>query len=53
MRELKMEIDEDDLFPPGPNFLAQFRKPMSEEEIDEAAAEFEAALVAILQNEQD
>ena len=36
---------EDDTFPPGPNYLARFRRPLTEEEMEEAAAKFEAAVI--------
>lgn len=35
---------QDDCFPPGPNYLAQFRKPMTEEDWAEATRDFEQAI---------
>lgn len=39
-----------DWHPPGPNFLAEFRNPMTEVELDEAAAELGCALEAVFAN---
>lgn len=40
------DLDDDEM--PGPNFLAQFRQPLTDEELEEAAKAFIAALDEIL-----
>jgi hypothetical protein len=40
--------DDDETFPPGPNYLSRFRAPMTEAEMAEAADDFEQAVIAWL-----
>jgi hypothetical protein len=45
--QLEPELDDEDAMP-GPNFLSQFREPLTDEELEEAAKAFIAALDEIL-----
>jgi hypothetical protein len=46
-------LGDDDWFPPGPNYLAQFRKPMTEAEMDEMARALERAIVEVFGEPDD
>jgi hypothetical protein len=47
------ELAPQDGFSPDSNFLAQFRKQFTDEELDEAAADFERALIAFLKEAEN
>lgn len=46
-------LGDEDWVPPGANYLAQFRKPMSEEEFEEVAADFVRATITWLNETEE
>ena len=61
-RQLRLELgdelapddgDDDDFLIVDPNFLARYRKPMTEAELDQEAAAFGAAIMQALQELED